>query len=224
MIKAVEDAMLHRLRHVIGSESARSLVRQVESLPAQLDDKELERRIRSAPGAYVAFLGGQARKGSALIFDTSFAVYVLTASGDEGSRRRGGSAQAGAYPILLLAASALHNFTIKGVGSLLCDGIDNLFAEALDARGVSLYAARFTIPITAPNPTNIDALADFLRFHADWLIDKEPPAEPFTLPIDDADVTDDVVLFTPASPPPPPVGDGTLDFSNPDDSAFIGTI
>lgn len=190
MLKQVEDAMIAKLRAALGSS-----VKEIDTLPAQLDDAELGRRIRNAPGAYVAFIGGEARSMQPLVIDATFAVYVITASTQEADRRRGSSAQAGAYLILIAAAATLHNHQLKGIGTLECAGIDNLFAEALDAKGVSLYAVRFKIPLTVPEG---DAdLADFLNFHADWLLAPHAAPEDIELPYDEADAQDDARL-TPA--------------------------
>jgi phage gp37-like protein len=196
MIKLVEDAMIARLRKAIGDQSETPAVKTVASLPAQLDDAELERRIRTAPGCYVAFLGGHVRAAQPPIVDASWAVYVITQSDNEADRRRGSKAQAGAYVIVLLVIAVLHMSRIAGVGTLLAGEVNNLFAEKLDELGVALYAITFTIPISVPASAAPADLAAFVTAHADWLIAPHVPAADQKIPLPapgqagGADITD----------------------------------
>lgn len=183
MIQLVEDTIIARLEKAIGSKSAQPLLRTVASLPAQLDDAELDRRIRTAPGCYVAFLGGHVRAAQPPILDASWAVYVITQSDIEADRRRGSKAQAGAYVIVLLVVAILHMSRVEGVGTLMASEVNNLFAEKLDELGVALYAVTFTIPISVPAQTPAD-IAAFVTAHADWLFAPHAPApgQPIPLP------------------------------------------
>jgi phage gp37-like protein len=181
MIKQVEDAMLGALRAALGDGSAKPVVKFFDTVPAQLDDAELQRRIRQAPGCFVSFIAGTPRGGQALIIDASFGVYVMTQSDSEADRRRGSKVQAGAYVVLLLVASVLHNFKVPGIGTLLAESVSNLFAEALDEQGVALYAVIFKIPLSVPANRPAD-IAAFITSYADFLFDKPAPDALLPLP------------------------------------------
>lgn len=189
-IGAVEDAMVGQLRSLAGS-----TVRAIDSVPANFTEAETRDRLRNAPALYVSFLGGTARDENAAVIDANMAVYVLTdhRSGEK-ARRRGDSVQIGAYDLIALTASGLHGFVVPGFGALSLAEVQNLWADALDSLGVSLYAVTFRLPVTFQIP-DAATLGSFQTFHADWDIPPFGPLPPPNgLPADDRDAIDNVTL------------------------------
>jgi phage gp37-like protein len=219
MIGATEDAIVKRIRDLVGSEIA-----TVETLPAALDLDELKRRRRPSPAIYVAFLGGAPREENELVIDAEFGVFFLTQGASEIRRRRGDETRStdagslrtgGAYSLMQAVAPYLHGFVAPN-GSLSCTGMHNLFADELDAEGVSLYSASFRVPVQIERILPAD-LADFLKLHADWIfpgpLHAVPPAGT-ALPLQTPDATDVVATDAP----------GMLDFRRPDNSGLLGAL
>jgi hypothetical protein len=192
VIAEIEDAMIAAIEGLgLG-------LRAVASVPAVFGEAEMKARARQ-PGAFVAFMGGEARKSQPLILDANFSVFYLVDTGNELQRRRGvttlgdgGPAPSGgAYLLIEIITPAVHGLKVPG-GTLLCTGIANLFADELDRLGVSLYSANFTVPIALLAPTAAD-LAELHLVHADWLMGRAPTGAPIPLPapgIDDANAAD----------------------------------
>jgi phage gp37-like protein len=198
MIGAVEDAIVEKIRELVGSR-----IKVVETLPGALDAAELKRRLRIAPAIYVSFLGGQPREENELVIDAEFGVFFLVQGPRELTRRRGDETRSapegmmrtgGAYSLLQAVAPYLQGFVVPGVGSLHCTGVHNLFAEELDAEGVSLYSASYSIPVQLKRlePADLEA---FLTFHADWIFPPHAvPPQGTKLPLAQPDATDIVDL------------------------------
>lgn len=184
--------------------NGRSVVRIVETAPATFAAEELAERSRSAPAAYVAFLGGKpVSTDTCTILDAVFAVYALTANAaGEKARRRGDASPlgVGAYDILEFVTPTLEGMAITtpgvdggkpqrvpGSGTLQFDDVANLWAKELDALGVSLYAAMFRVKLQFQRSLPTD-IAAFQTFRAQWDI---PPFETHTSPLPAADDTVD---------------------------------
>jgi phage gp37-like protein len=171
MIEAIEDAIVAKVRAAttIGGQS---LIRACESLPTNLTEQELLKRLRNAPAIYVAFLGGQALPENEAAIDGEYVLYFLTRNaGGEKQRRTGDPTAAGAYDLMQYVVPAVQGLVVPDVGSLSLKSIANLFAESLDAQGLSLYSAAYTIPMVFATPDpNGGNVAPFERFHADWVL------------------------------------------------------
>lgn len=172
VIAATEDAMVAAIAALLGNR-----VRTVDTVPASFSTEELADRLRLAPAVYVGFIGGASRDENAAVIDADFVVYALTqnASGER-ARRRGDATAIGAYEIIEAVAPALHGMAITagappvaidGTGTLSFTGINNLWAEQLDAEGVSLYSANFRVVLTFTAAAPGD-LGDFETFSAQW--------------------------------------------------------
>jgi len=182
--------MLERLKELLGDH-----VRTFDTLPAGFGADELKNRLRTAPGLFVAFLGGPRRGGTSTVITATFAVFALTAQPIEAQRRQGDARTIGAYEMISIAAAALDGHVIKGVGTLTLSQVANLYAAELEAIGVALYSASFEIPLALKLPEDPAALADFLKIFVQWDV---PPAQPHgdPLPADprSVDATDDIRL------------------------------
>jgi phage gp37-like protein len=192
MIAAAEDAIVARIKKIAGDG-----LRACESLPANFDVAEVHARARLAPAVYVSFLGGEPLAENDLVLDARFAVFVLTGGGNELQRRRGAApAQgSGAYALMMLILPLLHGHTLKDIGTLTCTAVDNLYSDALDQLGVSLYSATFKVPVVLDASDDPEGdLAAFLHFHADYLVPPHQPPQPVTLPLAAPDASDDVTL------------------------------
>ncbi|HEY1505755.1 MAG TPA: phage protein Gp37 [Stellaceae bacterium] len=196
MIESVEKAIIARVQEAV-TVDGRSLIRDCDSLPTNLTEQELQRRLRNVPGVYVAFLGGAAIQETEAAIDAEYVLYFLTRNaGSEKQRRTGDATAIGAYELMKLVVPAINGLRIKDVGSLTFKSIANLFAENLDAQGISLYSAAFTIPMvfdTADPP--IGEVTPFETFHADWIL---KPTQSYTgtlpAPAQDVAAQDDVSL------------------------------
>ena len=198
MIEAVEDAIKAKIAAVLGSR-----IRAVETLPAGLDAKELERRVRTSPAIYVSFLGGTARDETGVLIDAAFGIFFLVGGPREEERRRGAETRSttsgvlpkgGAYSLMQAVLPHLHGLVVAGTGSLTLREVSNLFSDELDGLGVTLYSAEFRVPLRMAL-MNGDDLAKFLDFYADWIVpahDIPPAGTP--LPYGEADTSDDVQL------------------------------
>jgi phage gp37-like protein len=218
LIGATEDAIVARIRELVGSQ-----ISTVETLPGVLDIDELKRRRRPSPAIYVAFLGGDPRGENELVIDAEFGVFFLTQGSREDVRRRGDETRStdagslrtgGAYSLMQAVAPYLHGFVVKGAGGLTCTAMHNLFAEALDAEGVSLYSASFRVPVQLQRITE---LTDWLKMNAQWIFpgpEHPVPAGAVTLPLQSADAEN---IFDLRSP-------GELDFRRPGNAGLLGSL
>jgi len=187
-ITLVQDAIIARAKQVLGAAI------HYEALPATADlDAQLAARAKRFPAVFVAFLGGPAIGGDTVLLDAEFAMLVVTMGASEATRREG---KQGAVTILERLVPALHGHIVADIGSLSLASVTNLFAPALDEKGLSLYAASYRIKL----PMELDAdpannLAPLTTIHADWQLARPvDPAAPLPLPAGAADAVD-VVSF-----------------------------
>jgi hypothetical protein len=181
MIDAAEDALVARIKAISGDG-----LRACESLPANFDVAEVHARNRLAPAVYVAFLGGTPIAENELVLDAEFAVFVLTAGANERQRRRGAApAQgSGAYQLMMLILPLLHGYALPEIGTLTCTGVQNLFSDELDKLGISLYGATFKVPLVIEAGDDPEGrIADFLTFHADYVLPAHDPGRVAPLPL-----------------------------------------
>lgn len=170
MIIEIENAIIARVQ-LATTVDDQSVIRACESLPTNLTEQELTKRLRNAPAVYVSFLGGQAIRENEASIEGEFVVYFLTRNaGGEKQRRTGDATAIGAYDLMQLCIPALQGLPVPDVGSLSLKSVANLFAETLDAQGMSLYSAAFAIPMAFETPELGGNIAPFERFHADWVL------------------------------------------------------
>lgn len=162
-IAAVEDAIIEaaQSRFVV---DGKRLLKAVESLPAQWDDKTFDRLLRGAPGVFVCFVGGPAIDGEARCQATFVVMAVTTHASGELARRRGDKLQIGAYQILEILVPLLHDRVVPGIGTLKFADIANLFTDDIDAQGAVVYGSTFSIDMPIQSGDQPSDLADFLTF------------------------------------------------------------
>ena len=163
-IAEIEDLLVKRIKdHFDGR------LKAVESLPSDFDSGEFERILRSVPGVYISFGFGPAiRNYSQAAVQGRWAVICISGNaGGEKQRRHGSQVEIGAYEIMERVIPLLHDFTVEGVGTFTFTDSDNLYTGELDKKGVSMYAAVFTLPMGF-DQTVLDAnsLNDFVTFDA----------------------------------------------------------
>jgi phage gp37-like protein len=158
-IACVEDAIIAKVKDVFGNK-----LRAVDSLPADVDDETLKRLVRTTPGVYVVFDGGmdQTQGGSQAKVRAQFSVNAITShvSGEK-ARRRGDKLEIGAYDIIEILLPKLHRMTVKGIGTLVFQNIENRYDGPLDKLGVAVYAAVYYIDINFPDIDAVAVLAPF---------------------------------------------------------------
>jgi phage gp37-like protein len=179
-IATVEDAIIAQLKTTLGNK-----VRAVSSAPNAFSGQEAADRLRLAPACYVGFMGGDS-EGTQVTpaMDGSFVVYVVTenAAGEE-ARRRGDVTAIGAYDLVEITASVIHELTVPDIGTLMFSGCFNLFAEELDQIGLSVYSVAFKVPMFLPLPDLSATLNNFATFEAQYDI---APFLTHTEPLPDA--------------------------------------
>lgn len=169
---AVEDAIVTRAKAVLGAK-----VRQVDSLPADIDDEALKRLLRVTPGVFVVFDGGADPDagGSEAKLKAQWSVTAVTAhASGEKARRRGDAVQAGAYELIETLIPALHRLTVTGIGTFAFERIENRYDGELDKQGVAVYSAVFSMQINFPGFADPSGLAPF----TDALVTTNLPGSP----------------------------------------------
>ena len=162
-IKAVEQHLVDRIKARLGS-----TVREVDSLPDQWTADTFKRLFHAAPGAYVVFGGGPAIDDEPRIRSRWAVVCVTAHAGDEKARRHGDAREIGAYEMVEIVATLLHDHVVPDAGAMKLVDIENLFQGQVEQQGGTLYGAAFELPMTL-DPEEADAaLATFLRFDADF--------------------------------------------------------
>ncbi len=160
-IKAIEQHIIDTAKAAFGTR-----LRSVDSLPADWDALTIERAFGGAPGLYVVF-GGATRDPNRedLVGITKWALTAFTDHPNEPARRHGDSRVIGAYEIIETAAALFDQHDVPGVGRMELVDIDDLFQDAVERKGGSIYGAAFTLPMALPDPaTVVDNLVDFLTF------------------------------------------------------------
>jgi phage gp37-like protein len=147
---------------------------QVGSLPVTLDAQSFERILSGAPGVFIVFAGGKpspAGTTNANMMGRWVFAAVTDHKGKEVTRRQGDLNQIGAYDIIGRLITKLHGVTVPGVGTWVFSGVSNLFADALDLKGCTVYGVDMDLPMEFdPNDLGGDSSLDnFLHFKDSWL-------------------------------------------------------
>lgn len=161
VIAAVEEAMLVATDTALGG-----TVRRKESLGGAWTLDALRRALQSAPGVYVAFLGGRAGAGAGYV-DGRFACYVATKGALEPARRQGTAREIGAYEILTRLYAQLDGLPVQDVGTLRALEIGNLFGDATFDLGGAVYGITLALPnMPMTLEADLATLDDFVAFDA----------------------------------------------------------
>lgn len=163
-IVEVEEALIDLVRGAL-TVDGRMLVKTVESLPGDWDDEMLKRMLRVVPGVFVAWAGGPAEPAQGPEVRARWMVYTVTghASG-EAARRRGDAREAGAYALVSLIVSTVHNWAPEGGNSLQLRDVANLYTGTIDRQGIAVYAMTFEHVLSLGGAPSAADLADFLMF------------------------------------------------------------
>lgn len=165
VIGNVEDWLVATLREAFGER-----VREVDHKPERMTAEELARILTVAPAIYVAFLGLPRRGAVDGVWIGSFGVFAMAqnASGEQ-ARRRGDTKTIGAYEMAELALRVLDGAAPDvAAGAIEIASIENLYAEAFEKNGRSVYALAAEIPLELPRGVDPAELADFVTFDAAW--------------------------------------------------------
>ena len=128
--------------------------------PGTWDGSYLKKLLTDLPAVIITWDGGAASRSTSLTLDTTWMLYVVTGwqGKDEEFRRRGDAATKGAYMILTMLASRLHNASmgevqrsargaiipgagiIDGFGLLQVVDIANEWSGSWERTGVAVYA------------------------------------------------------------------------------------
>lgn len=169
VIDTVEQALVDEAKAALGS-----TVRKVETLGGAWTLDALRRALQTAPGVYVAFLGGQRGTATGYV-NGRFGVYAVTKGPLEPGRRQGTPREIGAYDIIERLYSRIDGKTIAGVGSCQATEMANLFQEAMFDLGGTVYGITVGLPnMPMVYEADLASLADFATFNAQLDI---PPHE-----------------------------------------------
>lgn len=160
-IAAIEQHLIATAQTLFGTR-----LREVGSLPAEWDANTIQRAFNSAPGLFWVF-GGATRDPNRqdLVVITKWAAVAFTASANEPARRLGDSRVIGAYEIIETVAAKFDQHDVPDIGRMELVDIDDLFQDAVERKGGSIYGAAFTLPMALPDPATVeDTLGDFITF------------------------------------------------------------
>ena len=160
MLTAIENNLISTIKTEFNN-----TLRAVESVPGPLNESLIKALLTSAPAIYIAFLGG--RNANKHAWETTWACYVVTAQGDQKKRRQGEARVIGAYNIIDQLIPLLDGHSIDDAGTFDFQRAQNLFTVSLDKKGISVYAATFTLVLDKSYQANTDAINDFITFNAD---------------------------------------------------------
>lgn len=165
-IAEIEDHLITRINGHFEKK-----LKVVESIPTDFDAAEFERLLRSVPGIFISFGFGPAIKqgptANATISGRWTVVCISGNAGGEKQRRHGSQVEIGAYEIMERVIPLLHDYTVPDVGTLTLVDSDNLFTGELDKKGVSMYAAIFSMPMSFESSLlDLNGLNDFVTFDA----------------------------------------------------------
>ena len=160
-IKAIEQHLIDTIKAKFGTR-----LRSVDSLPSEWNPQTIERAFNGAPGLYVVFAGATRDPNrQELVVITKWALTAFTDHPNEPARRHGDSRVIGAYEIIETAAALLDQHDVPDVGRMELVDIDDLYQDAVERKGGSIYGAAFTLPMALPDPDTIDDTLDaFLTF------------------------------------------------------------
>jgi phage gp37-like protein len=164
-ILATEDAIVAGAKAALGFNAVppAPVVRKVETLPGNWTIESLQRALQSAPGVYVAFLGGTKNSDGGYI-DARFALYAVTKGAREDERRRGNPREIGAYEIVSILGAGLDRLDVPNIGTLFVKGVENVFGEAMFEIGGTVYALTLELPNLPWDEKDISGLAPFITF------------------------------------------------------------
>jgi len=160
LIKTIEDNLIALVKSTLPNK-----LKEVKSLPGALNKELLKILMAASPAVYFAFLGGPRGRGDEI--DGIWAMYMVTALGDEVQRRVGDARVMGAYDLIDILLPVVHEHNIPDVGSLKFKQVQNLFSTGLDKEGVTLYAATFSLPMPIEYQADLTQLDDFITYSAD---------------------------------------------------------
>lgn len=154
------------------------LLRQVETIPAELSAEEVGERLKVLPAALVRFAGGPVPPGRSITIEGEFTVFVVTGQGvKEDQRRRGTAVALGAYQIAQAVLMTLHGrmlpepvignpaAPIDGltVGAPYATDLRSFWGPGVERLGLTVYGITFGQRITFPPIADAD-IADFVTF------------------------------------------------------------
>lgn len=153
-------------------------LRAVESLPAQWSEKEIERVLRGMPGVFVTFMGGpRIPDYPDPAINAQWIFFIATGNaGGELQRRRGDTREIGAYEVMEILVALLEQHVVPdGVKAAMVTDVSNLFDQADEFQGVSIYRVDVHVPMLLLNTdtTTPPTLDDFIIFDASY--DMAPP-------------------------------------------------
>lgn len=160
-IKAIELHLIDATKALFGTR-----LKMVGSLPSEWDAETINRAFNGAPGLYWVF-GGASRDPDRqdLVVITKWAATAFTAQPNELARRHGDAREIGAYEIIESIAVKFDQYDVPDVGRMDLVDIDDLFQDAVERKGGSIYGAAFTLRMALPDQATVDdTIADFLRF------------------------------------------------------------
>lgn len=172
MIADIEDRILE-----IAETALTDKVRVYASLPGGWTLDMLERALQTAPGIYTTFAGSTRKQEG--VHDGRFTVYTVTKGADESARRRGTPRVIGAYEMVERLAADLDESAVTDIGTLIVNGIDNLFRDAMFDLGGTVYGIQLTLPnMPFEYALDLAGLDDFVTFDARYDLDTAQDDEP----------------------------------------------
>lgn len=177
MLAAAEDWIVADLARVLGER-----VKTVESAPGRWSDEFVKRMVRALPAVYVVWGSGTAENTTYLDLDTRWYVYVVTGRDglDQRARRRGTDAQTGAYALVEVVATTLHNAFIPDVGKLAVERAENLYAGGLEGKALALYAVTLKLGLQLDPEDAVSDLDEFLTAGIGWDVAEDRAGEEAT--------------------------------------------
>jgi len=155
------------------------VLKEVGKLDGRLDDAMLKRFLIKQPAVYFTFVGGRSTTASDVFrIDANWVAYIVT-----GSRQHEISPE----QIISALAPLLNGHTIKGVGTIFCNRVENLFSISKDRKAARIHAISLTIPnYSFGYEADMSDLENFITYHAEHSLtegDAEPAAiDEITLP------------------------------------------
>lgn len=174
----IENAIIGRLDAASKLNVLGYALRQVDSLPSDLDER-LPTYVQNFPAAWVVFGGwptAENMSGGEAIVEARFHVVVGASSlrNEKAQRHGDGVGAVGSYQIAMDAIGLLmgQDFGLP-MGALQLAGCNPLYTgQTQDKRKVSLFAIQFTTRLVfnpaAPDLLTVPAIADFTTFAVAW--------------------------------------------------------
>ena len=206
MIGQIETAILDRLKAASAAGVLGYRLREVESLPVDIDES-LADRVQSFPSAWTVFGGWKVVRafgdGSAQVRCDFHVVVAAENLRNEAATRLGGTAsEPGSYQLAMDVCGLLGGQTLGlEIGALEIGALTSLYTGlSKTKRKVSLFAVALATEIQVETTPDAD-LQDFTSFHVNWDIpphggvDADSLAAGVQLPADaQADATSNIIL------------------------------